>query len=150
MSASPHPISKGLPGRHLGEQVVGGELHRVRSVGVHRPDLGRLRFEVAVGIQEMGEQELRPVGRPRRVVEELAGLGGDHLDPAGGRWGVGSDVDLVVIVASSDERPERRSLAFDASELPVPADILVYTVDEWDRLTEAGRAPIGPIEWLDP
>lgn len=98
----------------------------------------------------MGEQELRPVGRPRRVVEELAGLGGDHLDPAGGRWGVGSDVDLVVIVASSDERPERRSLAFDASELPVPADILVYTVDEWDRLTEAGRAPIGPIEWLDP
>lgn len=54
---------------------------------------------------------------------------------ATGDWGVGSDVDLVVIVSSTEEPFERRGVAFDATRLPVPADILVYTVGEWRRLT---------------
>lgn len=50
---------------------------------------------------------------------------------ARGDWGVGSDLDLVIIVDHSDEPFEMRTSRFDTLELPVPADILVYTLEEW-------------------
>ncbi len=53
---------------------------------------------------------------------------------ARGDWGVGSDLDLVAIIDHSAEPFERRSLHWNLNELPVPADILVYTLDEWERL----------------
>lgn len=49
---------------------------------------------------------------------------------ARGNWGVGSDLDLVIVLSASDESFERRGLQFDATELPVPADLLVYTKEE--------------------
>jgi predicted nucleotidyltransferase len=67
-----------------------------------------------------------------------------------GTWGVGSDVDLVVIVDRSPQPVYRRGLEYDALELPVPADVLVFTTEEWDRLSAAGREPLGPVEWIDP
>lgn len=45
--------------------------------------------------------------------------------------GVGSDLDVVVVVKSSEEPFERRSVKWDVSDLPVPADVLVYTENEW-------------------
>ena len=56
---------------------------------------------------------------------------------ARGDWGVGSDLDLIVIVDHSIEARERRSLDWDMSDLPVPADVLIYTVDEWKDLSAA-------------
>ncbi len=56
---------------------------------------------------------------------------------ARGDWGVGSDLDLVVLTAHSRVPWERRSAAWDTTGLPVPADVLVYTQDEWDRMTAA-------------
>ncbi|MEW6504658.1 MAG: nucleotidyltransferase domain-containing protein [Chloroflexota bacterium] len=53
---------------------------------------------------------------------------------ARGDWGVGSDVDLLVVVAQTDMPFEQRALLFDATGLPVPADVMVYTVDEWKNL----------------
>ena len=61
---------------------------------------------------------------------------------ARGDWGVGSDVDLIVVVADSDEPFERRALAFDATELPVPADLLVYTAPELERMHEGIPAAV--------
>lgn len=58
---------------------------------------------------------------------------------ARGDWGVGSDVDIVVIVAHSALPFERRAVQWDATELPVPADVLVYTLDEWEALDRQGR-----------
>jgi predicted nucleotidyltransferase len=58
---------------------------------------------------------------------------------ARGDWGVGSDVDLVIVVDSSEALFERRSVEFDASTLPVPADVLVYTREEWRTLSQQGR-----------
>jgi len=59
---------------------------------------------------------------------------------ARGDWGVGSDLDIVAIVQSSDEPFERRALRWNLDELPVPAELVVYTRDEWDRiLRERGR-----------
>lgn len=58
---------------------------------------------------------------------------------ARGDAGVGSDLDLVAVVESSAEPFERRALAWDLSQLPVPAEILVYTRDEWQRLEREDR-----------
>jgi hypothetical protein len=53
---------------------------------------------------------------------------------ARGDWGVGSDLDLVAIVRGTTEPFERRAAAWDATDLPVPADVLVYSLEEWERL----------------
>jgi predicted nucleotidyltransferase len=57
---------------------------------------------------------------------------------ASGRWGVGSDLDLVAVVTSAGEPFERRALAWDLNAIPVPAEILVYTEEEWTRLLHEG------------
>ncbi len=57
---------------------------------------------------------------------------------ARGDWGVGSDVDLVIIVRGSGLPFERRATAWDATRLPVPADVVVYTEEEWEGLTVQG------------
>lgn len=58
---------------------------------------------------------------------------------ARGDWGVGSDLDLIIVVGSSDQPFERRASEWDATELPVPADVLVYTDEEWQSLEQEGR-----------
>ncbi len=55
---------------------------------------------------------------------------------ARGDWGVGSDVDLVVIVEHSARAPIERPIDLPLERLPVPAEALVYTRDEWERLPE--------------
>jgi predicted nucleotidyltransferase len=54
---------------------------------------------------------------------------------ARGDWGAGSDLDLVIIVDQCAEPFERRAVDWDATDLPVPADVLVYTEQEWERLS---------------
>jgi predicted nucleotidyltransferase len=59
---------------------------------------------------------------------------------ARGDWGVGSDLDLVAIVTASTAPYSERARAWDLSGLPVPAEILVFTRDEWTRrLAESDR-----------
>jgi predicted nucleotidyltransferase len=53
---------------------------------------------------------------------------------ARGDWGVGSDVDVIIVVDESTEPPHQRALTFDAKALPVPADLFVYTVHEWEAM----------------
>jgi hypothetical protein len=57
---------------------------------------------------------------------------------ATGTWGVGSDLDLVAVVSSAEEPFERRAVSWDLIALPVPAEILIYTRREWNRLLERG------------
>ena len=54
---------------------------------------------------------------------------------ARGDWGVGSDLDVVIVVDDSPEPFERRAARWDATGLPVPADVLVYTSAEWRRMS---------------
>jgi predicted nucleotidyltransferase len=67
---------------------------------------------------------------------------------ARGDWGVGSDLDLVVVVAHSEFPFVERASHYDASELPVPVDLLVYTQEEWDRLGQEGRRLIREVRWV--
>ena len=55
-------------------------------------------------------------------------------------YGPGSDLDLVAIVSESDRPFIERASEWDLDGIPVPADLLVYTVEEWRRLqAEGGR-----------
>jgi predicted nucleotidyltransferase len=58
---------------------------------------------------------------------------------ARGDAGVGSDLDIVAVIQDSDVPFERRAISWDLSALPVPAEIIIYTDDEWGDLME-GRS----------
>ena len=49
-------------------------------------------------------------------------------------WGVGSDLDVIIILKKSSQPFWKRVLEFDTTELPVPVDLFVYTVEEIERL----------------
>src|SRR5262249_15348962 len=59
---------------------------------------------------------------------------------ARGDWGVGSDLDLVALVLDSPSRFDQRSLFWDLKALPVSADLVVYTLEEWRRLKAEAAA----------
>jgi predicted nucleotidyltransferase len=53
---------------------------------------------------------------------------------ARGDWGVGSDLDLIVVVNETSESFERRSVNWDLNGLPVSAEIIVYSLPEWEDI----------------
>lgn len=69
---------------------------------------------------------------------------------ARGDWSVGSDVDLLVVLESSSLPFERRAVEFDATALPVPADLLVYTRGEWQHVVKqpSGRRLGQELVWI--
>jgi hypothetical protein len=58
----------------------------------------------------------------------------------------------VAVVSRTDVPFERRSAAFDVTALPVPAELLVYTEDEWRALISGGsrfaRTLESEVRWL--
>ncbi|MBW1983055.1 MAG: nucleotidyltransferase domain-containing protein [Deltaproteobacteria bacterium] len=73
-----------------------------------------------------------------KVQQEIVRIGyfGSY---ARGDWGVGSDLDLVIVLKHSSLPFHRRATMVDTTPLPVAADVLVYTVEEWNRLLQKGR-----------
>jgi len=53
---------------------------------------------------------------------------------ARGDAGVGSDLDVIAVVASAAPRFEHRRRGWETTAVPVPVDLLVYTEDEFARL----------------
>ena len=49
-------------------------------------------------------------------------------------WGVGSDLDLILLLENSSIPFWRRSQDWDLSGIPVPTDVMVYTRQEWERM----------------
>lgn len=69
---------------------------------------------------------------------------------ARGNWGVGSDLDVLVIVDDANRPFFERPSQFDTSPLPVPVDLLVYTREEWERLVDEKRGPARePVVWTE-
>lgn len=54
-------------------------------------------------------------------------------------WGVGSDLDLLILVTQSDLPFAERAAAWDTTPLPVPTDVWIYTQDEWATMAAQGR-----------
>jgi len=78
---------------------------------------------------------------------EAVGFFGSY---ARGDWGVGSDLDIVVLMDSVREPFEKRGTRLHGEDLPVPADILVYSLDEWNASERTGfmRHVRGEVKWL--
>jgi uncharacterized protein len=53
---------------------------------------------------------------------------------ARGDWGVGSDLDVILILDHSPQGFHERAAGWDAAGLPVPADVLIYTDEEWEKM----------------
>lgn len=79
----------------------------------------------ATVLEALGEWARR-VANTRPQVTRIGCIGSYARDD----WGVGSDLDIVVVVQSSDSAFRERGRSWDATTLPVPADVLVYTEDE--------------------
>lgn len=70
---------------------------------------------------------------------------------ARGDWGVGSDLDIVILLDSSEDPFMHRASGFDLQDLPVPADVLVYTLEEWKsfRARQPGYENLySEIKWM--
>ena len=69
---------------------------------------------------------------------------------ARGDWGIGSDLDLVVITRRAPDDPVERLRRYEPTNLPVPADLFVYTLSEWSDLmrTRPHLARRWQTEWL--
>lgn len=105
-----------------------------------------LRWPEPEAVRRAAERWLEDLAnREPRVV--AAGYFGSY---AAGDPGVGSDLDLVVVLADAPEPFERRAARWDATALPVPADLLVYTADEWRALLDRHPrgAPLGEVRWV--
>lgn len=57
---------------------------------------------------------------------------------ARGDAGFGSDLDLIAVVRTDNRPSMERSRDWRTETLPVPADLLVFTVQEWRRLEADG------------
>jgi predicted nucleotidyltransferase len=68
----------------------------------------------------------------RRRELERVGYFGSY---AGGDCGVGSDLDVVIIVSTAPVPFHERPAQWDMLRLPVPVDLLVYTVADWTSVT---------------
>ncbi len=64
-------------------------------------------------------------------------------------WGVGSDLDVVVIITESEVPFIRRAAEWDTTDLPVPVDLLVYTENEWTRMEREKPNAFGArVRWV--
>lgn len=74
--------------------------------------------------------------RKRRPEVTRVGYFGSLTD--GRRYGFGSDADVVVVVSDTDRSFMERLLDYHLDPLPVSADVLVYTEDEFARILTRG------------
>ncbi|MCS7315589.1 MAG: nucleotidyltransferase domain-containing protein [Bryobacteraceae bacterium] len=82
-------------------------------------------------------------GRERPEFSRLACFG----SYARGDWGVGSDLNLILLVREASEAFARRAACWDLASMPVPCDVLVYTPDEHARATLT-RAIAREVQWI--
>jgi predicted nucleotidyltransferase len=54
-------------------------------------------------------------------------------------WGVGSDLDVVVVVRGSVEDELKRGVGLSLRILPVPVDLLFYSANEWKSMSNNTR-----------
>jgi len=88
------------------------------------------REAVLAGLRDWAAAEAK-----RRPELQALGCFGSY---ARGDDGFGSDLDLVAVVARSPLPFTERARDWDTGTLPVQADLLVYTAEEWAALRNGG------------
>jgi predicted nucleotidyltransferase len=93
-----------------------------------------LKWPEAQAVAQAVRDWAEALGRARPEVLRIGYFG----SYARGDWGVGSDLDLLIILERSAAPFHRREVEWDVTGLPVPADMLVYTSAEWEALVQTG------------
>jgi len=83
-------------------------------------------------IEEELKNWINNVVREKRGIIKIGYFG----SYARGDYGVGSDLDLIIILESSSLPFEKRGIDWDTTKFSVPVDLLIYTIDEWKKLEE--------------
>jgi len=99
----------------------------LRSVVLKWPD----RTAVIQAARSWAEQLGASAGEIRRI-----GAFGSY---ATGKWGVGSDLDILILVDVAEAAFAGRALRYPVSSLPVPCQVLVYTLEEWRQMLHDKR-----------
>jgi Nucleotidyltransferase domain. len=86
-----------------------------------------LKWPDAQSVDQAVRRWAERIARERKYIRRIGYFG----SYARGDWGPGSDLDLIIVLDHSDLPFEERSREWDAAELPVPTDVLVYTQKEW-------------------
>ena len=92
-----------------------------------------LKWPDAKTVIKAVRQWAKLVSRQRPDVSRIGYFG----SYARGNWGVGSDLDVVIVL--DHDSFERRAARWDLSKLPVPVDLLVYTEAEWQAMSRFAR-----------
>jgi uncharacterized protein len=58
---------------------------------------------------------------------------------AKGNWGVGSDLDILLIVRETGTPFIERGSSWDVRTLPVPVEIIIYSQEEWESMRKRGE-----------
>ena len=75
------------------------------------------------------------VGRESPAIRRIGYIG----SYARGDWGVGSDVDILILLEDTALPFERRGVLWDTTTLPVPAETHTYTHAEWAAMASQNR-----------
>ena len=54
-------------------------------------------------------------------------------------WGVGSDLDMVIVVKGIVDDELKKDVSLSLKRLPVPVDLLFYSIKEWSSLSNETR-----------
>lgn len=88
--------------------------------------------------------------RQREIHPELLRLG--YFGSMGhGTWGFGSDIDIVIIVRESSRPAIERPIDWNTRGIPVDADLLIYTEEEFQRIMSDDSRFAGEmraVRWL--
>lgn len=107
-----------------------------------------LRWPDRQAVHEALLRWLRKLLAARQDIQKVGYFG----SYARGDWGMGSDLDLLVVLDASEMPFGRRTLGRDLLDMPVSVDLLVYTADEWDLLKKKNtgfyRAIMEEIVWV--
>jgi uncharacterized protein len=63
-----------------------------------------------------------------------------------GDYGVGSDLDVMVLINDAEVSLVDRHRRYEPLNIPIPADVLVYTLSEWRRLISSRPALFARLE----
>ncbi|MFW6181642.1 MAG: nucleotidyltransferase domain-containing protein [Spirochaetota bacterium] len=105
-----------------------------------------MRWPGAEEVDRAVRRWARSLAEERREIQSVGYFG----SYATGLWGVGSDCDIVVILQRSEEPFEKRARFLRPESLPVPADVLVYTAEEWEKVkrTGFGKTVCSEMVWV--
>ena len=90
-----------------------------------------LRWPDASTVDEAARSWARKVGQKREDVCRIGYFG----SYARGDWGVGSDLDVIIILDDTLLSTKQRYAKYYPDPLPVPVDLWVYTASEWNDLS---------------